>query len=81
MNGFHMGESFQDDSWIQDFEDDFPQKVILKMLNWGDYISFSDLFSVYLRTIEHSILKLWIFSGHTVSLKIEISKVQDFWNF
>ena len=33
MNGFHMGESFQDDSWIQDFEDDFPQKVILKMLN------------------------------------------------
>ena len=25
-----MGESFQDYSWIQDFEDDFPQKVILK---------------------------------------------------
>ena len=39
-----MGESFQDYSWIQDFEDDFPQKVILKMLNSGDYISFSDLF-------------------------------------
>ena len=28
-----MGESFQDYFWIQDFEDDFPQKVILKMLN------------------------------------------------
>ena len=28
-----MGEKFQDYSWIQDFEDDFPQKVILKMLN------------------------------------------------
>ena len=31
--GVHMGEKFQDYSWIQDFEDDFPQKVILKMLN------------------------------------------------
>ena len=29
----YMGESFQDYSWIQDFEDDFPQKVILKMPN------------------------------------------------
>ena len=29
----YMGESFQDYSWIQDFEDDFPQKVILKVLN------------------------------------------------
>ena len=29
----HMGESFQDYSWIQDFEADFPQKVSLKMLN------------------------------------------------
>ena len=27
------GGSFQDYSWIQDFEDDFPQKVILKILN------------------------------------------------
>ena len=27
-----MGESFQDQSWIQDFEADFPQKVSLKML-------------------------------------------------
>ena len=28
-----MGESFQDYSWIKDFEADFPQKVSLKMLN------------------------------------------------
>ena len=26
-------------------------------------------------------LKLWMFSGHTTSFKIEISKVQDFGNF
>ena len=76
-----MGESFQDYSWIQDFEDDFPQKVILKMLNKGNYISFSDLFSVCLRVIDHLILKLWIFSGHTASFKIEILKVQDLGNF
>ena len=52
---------------IQDFEDDcvesHPQNAEL-----GDYISFSDLFSVCLRTIDHLI-------------KIEISKVQDFGNF
>ena len=29
----YMGESFQDHSWIQDFETDFPQKVSLKILN------------------------------------------------
>ena len=74
-----MGESFQDYSWIQDFEDDFSQKV--KLLNSGDYISFSDLFSVCLRTTNHLNLKLWICSGHTASFKIEISKVQDFGNF
>ena len=28
-----MGESFQDYSWIHDFEADFLQKVSLKMLN------------------------------------------------
>ena len=33
------------------------QKVILKMLN-EDYISFSDLFSVRLRTINHLIFKI-----------------------
>ena len=51
------------------------------MLNKGDCISFSDLFSVCLRTIAHLIVKLWIFNGHTASFKIEISKVQDFGNF
>ena len=28
-----MGGSFQDHSWIQDFEADFPMKVSLKILN------------------------------------------------
>ena len=48
-----MGEGFQDYSGIQDFEADFPQKVSLKMLNLAEYYSFSDLFSVHLRTIDH----------------------------
>ena len=30
---YYKGESFQDYSWIQDFEADFLQKVSLKMLN------------------------------------------------
>ena len=59
----YMGESFLDYSWIQDFEDDFPQKVILKILYSGDNISFFDLFSVCQKTIGHLILKLRIFSG------------------
>ena len=44
-----MGKSFQDYSWIQDFEAGFLQKVCLKMLNKGDDKSFSDLFSVCLK--------------------------------
>ena len=32
-----MGESFQDYSWIQDFEADFPKKVSLIMLNRKNY--------------------------------------------
>ena len=47
-----IGESFQDYSWIQDFEADFLWKVSLKILNSVDYDSFSDLFSVYLKTIN-----------------------------
>ena len=39
------------------------------------------LFSVCLRTTDHLNLKSLIFSGHTASFKIEISKVQDFGNF
>ena len=76
-----MGESFKDYSCIQNFEDDFPpqeshpQNAELRRL-----ISFSDLFLVCLRTIDHLILKLWIFSGYTASFTIEISKVQDFGN-
>ena len=41
-----MGETFQDYSWIQDFEDDFLWKVSLKMLNLAGYNSISHLFSV-----------------------------------
>ena len=51
------------------------------MLNLGDCISFSDLFSVYLRTTDHLNLKSWIFRGHNASFKIEISKVHDLGNF
>ena len=36
------------------------------------------VFSVCLKTIDHLNLKLWIFSGHTVSFKIGVSKDQDF---
>ena len=44
-------------------------------------MSFYDLFSICLRAIDHLILKLWVFSGHTASFKIEILKVQDFGDF
>ena len=33
QDSLYIGESFQDYSWIQDFEADFPEKVSLKMLN------------------------------------------------
>ena len=52
-----MGESFQDYSWIQDFEDDFPQKVICGKSSskcWiKEIVLASDLFSVCLRTTAH----------------------------
>ena len=41
-----MGESFQNYSWIQDFEADFPLKDSFKILNKADDNSFSDLFIV-----------------------------------
>ena len=47
-----MGESFQDYSWIQDFEADFPQKVSLKMLNQAGYNSFSDSFQSVKRQLS-----------------------------
>ena len=49
----HMGESFQDYSWIQDFEADFPHKVSLKIQNELSRIySLTDLFSVSLKTLD-----------------------------
>ena len=52
-----------------------PQKVSLKMLNKGDYNSFS------VQTFDHLNLKLWIFRKHSASFKIKVSKGQDFGNF
>ena len=46
-----------------EFEADFPQKVSLKIVNKGDNNSFSDLFSVCLKTIDHLNLKLWLQSN------------------
>ena len=56
----HMCESFQDYSWIQDFEAGFPQKVSLKMLNQGDYNRLSDLFLVCQKMVEHLNIK-WVY--------------------
>ena len=56
-----MGESFQDYSWIHDFEADFPS-------------SFFDLFLVYLKTIDHLNLKLWIFVGILQVLGFDFKK-------
>ena len=53
-----IGESFQDDSLIQDFEADFPQKVILKMLISGITAFLLFVFSVFLRSFDHLNLKL-----------------------
>ena len=39
-----MGESLQDNSWIQDYEADFPKKVSLKIMNLVDSYSFSHYF-------------------------------------
>ena len=47
----------------------------------ADNKSFSDLFSICLKTIDHLNLKLLIFCRHTASFKIQISKVQDLGNF
>ena len=51
------------------------------MLNKADNKSFSDLFSVCLKMIDHLNLKLLKFYRHTASFKIRTSKVQDFGNF
>ena len=50
-----MGESFQDYSWIYDFEEDFPQKVFLK--SWIQEIILASLiYFQSVRTIDHLIL-------------------------
>ena len=49
------------------------------MLNLGDYISFSDLFSVCLRTNDHLNLKMWMYLVGI--LQVLRSKVQDFEKF
>ena len=51
------------------------------MLKWEDYNRLSYLYTVYLKTIDHLNLKLGIFSRHTASFKIGVSKVQDLGNF
>ena len=58
---------------------DFLWKVSHKMLNQGDYNSFSDLFSVFQKTIEHLNLKLWIFSGYTLRLEFRKFRILKFW--
>ena len=64
-----MGESFQDYSWIQNFEADFPQKVIH---------GFFDLISVYIKTIDHLSLKLLIFIGILQVLRWVDNNESDF---
>ena len=49
---------------------DFLQKVSLKILNSADYNSFSDLFAVYVRTIDHINLNFLIFHRHPAGFKI-----------
>ena len=67
-----MGESFQHYSRIQDFEADFPWKVSLKILNLTVIIA-SDLFSVYLKTIDNFKPLLVISCRYSGSLKMLIS--------
>ena len=46
------------------------------MLNQADYGRFSDLFSVYLKTIDNLSIKLLMFKWHDESF--ELYKLQDF---
>ena len=70
-----MDESFQDYSWIQDFEADFPKKVSLKMLNQADNNSFFwYIITVYLKTINHLNLKYDYLEGILQVLKFEFLK-------
>ena len=51
------------------------------MLNYANYKSFSELFSVCLKLIDALNLKLLSFCMQTAHFKFRISKVQDFGNF
>ena len=77
----YCGASFQDYSWIQDFEADFPQTVSLKSWIKEIKIAFLIYFQSGLKTIGHLNLNFWIFSGHIASFKIRVLKFQDFGNF
>ena len=70
-----MGGSFQDYSWIQHFEADFPQKVIQTV--WASY-SFWLIFSSSKDNWAVT-LKFLMTCRHTTSSEIWISKVQDFY--
>ena len=71
---YYTGESFQDYSWIQDFEADILRKVSLKMLNYGDHNSFSDLFSVFLRIFDHLTWNCEYLMGMLQVLRLEFGK-------
>ena len=73
----HMGESFQDYSWIQDFEAEFPQKVGLKMLNYADFSSFSDLFSDFW-AIDHLYWNCYYFVGIQLVLRVQDFEIFNF---
>ena len=49
-------------------------QVSLKMLNYADNNSFSDLASVYLKAIDHLNLKLLIFVGILQVLRFDFKK-------
>ena len=65
-----LNRSLQDYSWIQDFEADFPKKVSLKMLIKADNISFPDIFTVNLKTIDHINIKNHSIGWPNTSFKI-----------
>ena len=49
-------------------------EVSIKMLNFADSNSFFDLFSVYLKTIDHLSLKLLILVGILHFLRFDFKK-------
>ena len=55
---------------------DFPYKASLKMLNWADSNSFSDLYSFYLTTINHLTLIRPIFLSSKRLLFMSVAYIQ-----